>query len=164
MENISFVDDPLVERIFSNSDGGDEERIAYWKQGIGLFGLNEFKFWFLGHGFTSTMGQKLIGAEFLHHHFESAFFASFYENGLFSLLYFTIPFWSLFLFLLRRKLFNENEKRIKKLVLVALLCFYFIFLITPGGIHYTSLMSFSIISGLVFNFTPFLSQLRSETI
>jgi hypothetical protein len=151
ISKIYFWDDNILTNRILDEQLDEDVRVAYWTEGINLFSITNVKYWFFGHGFTSTMGQKEVGDEFLYHHFESAFFAGFYEIGIFSFLFFLLPFIYLVhkLYVFKKQLFDYRNYI--NLVIVYVFCSFFIYMITPGGVHFTSLMSMGLVCGLFIN-------------
>jgi len=124
-----------------------DERVLLWQEGLTQLNPSNFLYWFTGNGLGATMGQHANQDEYVHTHYESAILATFYEIGFFAWVILFFPMIRLIPFI--RK---HIHSPVKWIMITYILSFLFISFIAPGGIHYSGLIGFYILAGLILNF------------
>ena len=147
--------DSLIANRVNDTDFKNDVRSKLWVVGLAQFNPDNSLPWFIGNGLSTTMGQKALPNEEVHHHYESAFLATFYELGIIAWFIVLFPVIKFVKILLQKK-----KSYVKNLFLAYILTFIFIFLVAPGGMHFTSLMSVFIVGGFVCNYENLLNTLN----
>jgi hypothetical protein len=133
-----------TERFTSDTDGGNQKRMYAWALGVEQLSIANLQKWFVGNGFTYTMGQYASPGEKVGYHMESSVWAMFAEIGLFSWYVF---FWPLgYSFYLMSKL---KTSLFKILIFSFLISFTFTSFISPNASNPLSTMCLFIILGFL---------------
>lgn len=142
-----FESNSYAERYTKDTDGGNAVRISAWGQGIDQLSMANFPYWFIGQGFTYTMGQQALPNEKVGYHMESSVWAMFSECGIFSWYVFFWPW------LYSVKLWFKMKKSfIKVLFFCILVSYIFTAFVSPNASHFLATMSLFIVLGFLINF------------
>jgi hypothetical protein len=143
---MNFFEQSSQKSRFNQSALEEDVRYKSWIEGAKHFLPDNFEYWIIGRGISSTNGKGDMRGEKFYPHYENTFIARFVDAGYLGLFIYLLPiFYAL-------KLILKNKFTFFSLLMTSFIIGYlFVSFISPNGGHPLSSITLFIVIGLLLN-------------